>query len=262
MDLFRSNGGHESDYVLDDHDVDEAKNYQDDQWWDDEAYHAERAGDDETLVDDDVPKDVGIAVEEMEDAYINYVHFGRRMKGIAFSRRFFPVVAVPPSDFGAKFEKFYGKGGDKGGFRKFAFPRRPISVLRRDAASNNPMPSSDSMRSSGSCSTAGHGPRFKHHRLQDVSTKQANEALMVEEVPNHNAISEKIFPEEASQFNINAGNHAENVFFNEVRPGFAIVDSSATKSVIGGGLEEVASASRSSQNQDFGQEGDQRFRIW
>ena len=148
-----------------------------------------------------MPKDVEIAVEEMEDAYINYVHFGRRMKEIAFSRVFFPVDAVPPSDFGAKFEKFYGKnkskgkgrpkgkgkgkggkGGDKGCFRKFAFPRRPTFGLRRDAASNNPMPSSDSMRSSGSCSTAGHGPRFKRHRLQDVATKQANEAHMVEEV--------------------------------------------------------------------------------
>ena len=257
-DLFRSTGGHESSYVVDDYDdayyYEELDDYHDDGWWEDEAYAAEHFGDDEPPADDDVPEDVELAVEEMEDAYINYVDSRRKMKEIALARGFCPIVAVPPSDFGGSdYGKSYGKGkskgkgrakgkgkgkgggkgSDKGGFRKFAFSRRPTSGLRRDAASNNPLPSSDAMRSTGSGSTSAHGPRFKRYRLQDAATKQADEANMVEEVPNSDTAKDESKLEEACQVNINAGNHAENVFFNEVRPGFAIMDSGATKSVIG-----------------------------
>ena len=256
-DLFRGSGGHENAYAVDDYEeaylYDEADDYHDDFWWDDDVYYAEHGAEDEPPADEDA-SEVEQAVEEMEDAYINYVDSRRKMKEIALSRGFFPVVAVPPSDFGSDLGKSYGKGkakgkgrakgkgkgkgkgGDKGGFRKFAFSRRPTSGLRRDAASNHAGPSSDFNKSTGSGSTSAHGPRFKRYRLQDVASKPTEEANMVEDVPDGDTVKDQVFGGEACQIHINAGDHVENVFFNEVQTGYAIMDSGATKNVIG---EEV-----------------------
>ena len=114
---------------------------------------------DEPLADEDA-SEVEQAVEEMEDAYINYVDSRRKMKEIALSRGFFPVAALPPSDFGSDLGKSYGKGkakgkgrakgkgkgkgkgGDKGGFRKFAFSRR-----KRTWSRTSPMATPSRIRS-------------------------------------------------------------------------------------------------------------------
>ena len=90
------------------------------------------------------------------------------------------------------------------------------------------------------------------YRLQDVANKPAEDANMVE-------TEEQTLNEEECQVHINAGNHVENVFFNEVSPGYAIMDSGATKSVIG--EEVMALASWASGHRDLGKEGDQRLPI-
>ena len=103
---------------------------------------------------------------------MNYADSRRRMRDIALSRGFIPVVAMPPSDWmppsgrqekgkskgkgrakGKGKWKGKGKGGDKGGFRNFVFNRRPAAGIRRDAAANLGRPSSDIVRSTGSGST-------------------------------------------------------------------------------------------------------------
>ena len=70
-DLFRNAGGHESSYVVDDYDdafyYEEVDDYHDDIWREDEVFHAEHFGEGEAPADDDVPADVELAVEEMED---------------------------------------------------------------------------------------------------------------------------------------------------------------------------------------------------
>ena len=148
-DLFRSTGGNENAYAINDYEeadyYEETDDYQDEFWWEDDAYHTEHYAEDDSLVDDDA-SEVEQAVEQMEDAHINYVDSRRKMKEIAPSRGFFPVVAVPPSDFGSDLGKSYGKGkakgngrskgkgrgqgkgGDKGGIRKFAFFRKSLRL--------------------------------------------------------------------------------------------------------------------------------------
>ena len=216
--------------------------YEDEIYWEDDV---EANGEGDLYHEDDANgDDLEIAAEAVEEAYMNYADSRRRMRDIALSRGFFPVVAMPPADWsptartsekgkskgkgrGKSKGKAKGKGksGDKG-FRHFAFSRRPTSGLRRDAAANLARPSTDSSRSTGSGSTAGHGPRFKRYRLQDA-TKPVEEANVVEEMYANNQGRQTVTEENVEV------HQAENVFFSETGPGYAILDSGATKSVIG-----------------------------
>ena len=146
--------------------------------------------DENVFYEEDIPEELEVANEEVDDAYMNYVDSRRKMKEIA--RGFFPVMAVPPSEFGqgggwgGGKQRWKGRGKSKGkgkgkgsrkgaekggGLRRFSFQRRPTSGLTRDGAANLGTPSSDSARSTASGSTSGHGPRFKRYRLQDAGTK-------------------------------------------------------------------------------------------
>ena len=182
-----------------------------------------------------LPEELEHAVDAMDEAFMNYTDSRRRMRDIALSRGFFPVVAMPPSDWspstrpmsGGKGKakgkgrgkgKGKGKGGkgfEKGGFRRLAFNRRPTAGLPREAAANMSPPSSDLARSTGSGSTTNHGPRFKRYRLQDAGVKPAEDANMVEDV--------------------RMADLPEEILFSEVTAGHAIMDSGATRSVVGEG---------------------------
>ena len=261
-DLFRASGDSAHVYVADEdvlYEDDEPDEFYgggypsydgDEIYWEvDEDGHYENeyvyAADDEDLL---LPKELESAADAVDEAFMNYSESRRRMRDIALSRGFFPVVAMPPTEWsgggfghrsggGGKGKskgkgrakgkgkgrgKSNGKGGDRSGFRKFAFSRRPTSGIRRDGAMNHGNPSSDSARSTSSGATSSHGPRFKRYRLQDVATKQAEDANMVVDLENLKI--EKAVVEV---------NQAETVLFSEVHPGFAIMDSGATKSVIG-----------------------------
>ena len=223
---------------------------EDEVYWEDEA-EAVVEGDTANYDDDGGIDEYENAAEAMEEAYMNYVDSRRRMRDIALSRGFFPVVAMPPSDWmspsgrhekgkskgkgrakGKGKSKGKGKGGDKGGFRNFAFNRRPVAGIRRDAAANIGRPTSDVMRSTGSGSTAQHGPRFKRYRLQDA-IKPVEETNMVEDLILDSITEPNAAINEVEACNVHASDGQNNVYFNDVGPGYAILDSGATRSVIG-----------------------------
>ena len=207
------------------------------------------------FADGDVPEDLEQATEEMDDAYMNYVESRRRMKEIALSRGFFPVVAVAPPEWQASSPHFGGKSGNKGrgkgkgkgggrskgsgkgggkdGFRRYAFNRVPASGLRRSAASNQAPSnnSGDQLKSTGSGSTSAHGPRFKRYRLQDAPSKPVDDANMVDDIADLN--TRDVSDSAELEIHVSAINAAEEVYFNEVAPGHAIVDSGATRTVVG-----------------------------
>ena len=130
-----------------------------------------------------LPSDVESAVDQTEEAYVNYLESRRRMRDLALSRGFYPIVALGPEvgqqAYGRKGDgKGKGKGKSKGGkskgkgksksFTRTFQNRRPMSGLRRSngttstsASSTTSTSSGSELRSTLSGSTAQHGPRFK-----------------------------------------------------------------------------------------------------
>ena len=99
-----------------------------------------------------------------------------------------------------------------------------MSGLRRNGGSSNSTPSSaasssgSELRSTLSGSTAQHGPRFKRYRMQSSGVKEVPEAMVTEEL-------------------VCVANYSlEECFFQESATGQAIVDSGASRTIVG---EEV-----------------------
>ena len=197
--------------------------------WAEEQYVDEG---DEAYYEEEIPEDVEEALDETEDAFVNYMESRRRMRELALSRGFYPVVAIGPEAGGKSYGK--GKGGSKGkgkgkskggskgkgkgkGFqvRRSFGNRRPMSGLRRDNGSTTtPSSNTSDFKSTLGGSTASHGPRFKRYRVQSNGVKEVpdEQISMVEEIveiPQHDC------------------------FFNTAEPGEAIVDSGATRTIVG-----------------------------
>ena len=78
-------------------------NYEDYDWgYEEEAYEADEYEEEDPEIDE--------AVDQVDEAYINYLESRRRMRELALSRGFFPVVALPPDE-----GKAWSKGGSGGG---------------------------------------------------------------------------------------------------------------------------------------------------
>ena len=204
--------------------------------WNYESYDYEDQEDETYYEEEEVPEDVEEALDETEDAFVNYMESRRRMRELALSRGFCPIVAIGPeasSKGGGKSKsgKGKGKGKSKGGkskgkgkgfqVRRSFNNRRPMSGLRRDTSVSNSSstatPSSTEIRSTLTGSTASHGPRFKRYRLANSGVK---------EVPE----------EQVSMVEDMSAMPADECFFNTSAPGEAIVDSGATRTIVG---EEV-----------------------
>ena len=106
--------------------------YYEDAYYNAEIYESE-------IQDDDVPAELVQAAEEMDDAYLNYVDSRRKMKEIALSRGFFPVVAIPPDWNPGSSSK--GKSSPKG---KGSQKEKERARDRKRAASGS-MPSTDAL---------------------------------------------------------------------------------------------------------------------
>ena len=151
-----------------------------------------------------LPSDVESAVDQTEEAYVNYLESRRRMRDLALSRGFYPIVALGPEvgqqGYGRKGDgKGKGKGKSKGGkskgkgksksYTRSFQNRRPMSGLRRTGgasttASTSSTSSGSEIRSTLSGSTAQHGPRFKRYRMQSSGVKEVPEeqvAMVTEE---------------------------------------------------------------------------------
>ena len=200
------------------------------EWYDDEAYFEE---------DEEIPEELEEAMELTDEAYVSYVESRKRMKELALSRGFYPVVALGPdfeksnykggkgdSGKGGKGKgkngggKGKGKSKGKGGgfFRKTPFNRRPMSGLRKPFSSTS---TSTGEKSTLSGSTSQHGPRFKRYRSQNQGVKEVPEEItMVEEVA--------VMQQEEEDMKID-----EQCFFLVTEKGKAIVDSGATRTIVG-----------------------------
>ena len=221
---------------------------EEDEWCDeaDEAYYEEWYDDEEEAFeaeyDDDepVPTELEEAMEVADEAYVNYIESRKRMKELALSRAFYPVVALGPdfergsgrpSKGDGKGSKGKGKSGGgkgkskgkgKGSFmRRSPFNRRPMSGLRRPPFSFSTSSTTASDKSTLSGSTAQHGPRFKRYRSQNAGIKEIpEEVTMVEEqeIPETERIEQVT---------------DEQCFFAVTTRGKAIVDSGATRTIVG-----------------------------
>ncbi len=194
--------------------------------------------------EDPLPSDVESAVDQTEEAYVNYLESRRHMRDLALSRGFYPIVALGPEvgqqGHGRKGDgKGKGKGKSKGGkskgkgksksYTRSLQNRRPMSGLRRSGGAQQPStPSSASTTSSGaelrstlSRSTAQHRPRFKRYRMQSSGVKEVPEDQVA-------MVTEELVRE--------ANYTAEECYFQESAVGQAIVDSGASRTIVG---EEV-----------------------
>ena len=78
------------------------------EWWQDEETFFEY--DDE----DEVPEELEEAMDQADEAYVSYVESRKRMKELALSRGFYPVVALSPDFERNSFKGSKGEGGSKG----------------------------------------------------------------------------------------------------------------------------------------------------
>ena len=84
-------------------------NHDEDDYMDDAYYQ-------DTVAEDEIPQDLDEATLVVEDAYINYLDSRRKMRELALSRGFYPVVAIDMNDnYGKGGGKSYGKGRNSGG---------------------------------------------------------------------------------------------------------------------------------------------------
>eukprot|EP00435_Cladocopium_sp_Y103_P053716 s692_g17.t1 len=196
--------------------------------------------DDEAYFEDEVPEEVENAADQVEDAYVNYVESRRRMRDIALSRGFYPVVALGPefqNDKGKSGPQGKGKGkgkgpkgkgkGKGGGLRRTPWNRRPMSGLRRPGGGNSnggsqSTASGNDFKSTLSGSTSQHGPRFKRYRVQGQGVKEVSEdhVSMVEDINTCSMPLDKL-PE------------TEECLFAGLGTGKAIVDSGASRTIVG-----------------------------
>ena len=207
-----------------------------DEWYEDEVFEAEED-------EDDVPEELEDAMDQADEAYVSYIESRKRMKELALSRGFYPIVALgPEAEKGAfrnskgegkskgkgkssPYNKGKGKGKSKGGgfMRRTPFNRRPMSGLRKGPVSSASTTAS-SEKSTFSGSTAQHGPRFKRYRSQNQGVKEVpEEVTMVEEC---DTMAEVIGSEVMDQ-------EMEQCFFTVTEVGKAIVDSGATRTIVG-----------------------------
>ena len=208
--------------------------YAAEEWYEDEAFEYGE------IEDDEIPEELEEAMELTDEAYVSYIESRKRMKELALSRGFYPVVALGP-DFekGSQrspkgegksgkgkgksgFGKGKGKGKSKGGgnfMRRTPFNRRPMSGLRKSPMSSTST-TGGSERSTLTGSTAQHGPRFKRYRSQGQGVKEVpEEVTMVEDI-------EEIGHEEELKLD-------EHCFFAAMEKGKVIVDSGATRTIVG-----------------------------
>ena len=215
-------------------------NHDEDDYMDDAYYQ-------DTVADEEIPQDLDEATLVVEDAYINYLDSRRKMRELALSRGFYPVVAIDMNDnYGKGGGKSYGKGRNSGGggkskgkskgkgggkskgkgsgksfnqslpgARRFVFGRKSPSEGGSTSAT------STTARSTTSGSTSQHGPRFKRYRLPASGIKEVpDEANMVEEPYGATPI-----PGEFNQH--------EEINYVSQGAGWAIMDSGATRTVCG-----------------------------
>ena len=91
--------------------------YAAEEWYDDEAFEYGE------IEDDEIPEELEEAMELTDEAYVSYIESRKRMKELALSRGFYPVVALGPdfekgSHRSPKGEGKSGKGKGKSGFGK------------------------------------------------------------------------------------------------------------------------------------------------
>eukprot|EP00913_Durusdinium_trenchii_P017657 g16596.t1 len=213
----------------------EAEDWVDD-WYDDEE--AFEVGEYDN--DDDIPEELEEAMDHADEAYVSYVESRKRMKELALARGFYPVVALGPEAEKGAYRSFKGDGkgkgkgkngnskgkskgkGKGGGFlRRAPFNRRPMSGLRKGPMTSTTTASSEKSTFSGS--TQQHGPRFKRYRSQAQGVKEVpEEVTMVEEM----MVEEKMDLEWLDS-------SMEQCFFASTEVGKAIVDSGATRTIVG-----------------------------
>ena len=220
-DLMKMTGSSNDVMFEDDYDIDDEEGFyeeEDLEWWDDEIHYEE---------DEEWPEEMDEAADAVDEAFISYLDSRRRMRELALSRGFFPVVALGPDVEGKGGGKGKGKSSSKGkgkgkssmkgkgkgksGFRRTFDNRRPMSGLRRPTSSSNSSNIND-IKSTLSGSTGQHGPRFKRFRVQSNGVK---------EVPE----------EQVSMVEENAT--VDECYFAALLPGQAIIDSGATRTIVG-----------------------------
>ena len=193
-DLARSS--REENYFEDEVDAEEEAWYEEEMYgeWYGEGYEHEEY-EDEAFYEEEIPEEVEEALDETEDAFVNYMESRRRMRELALSRGFYPIVALGPEAAGKSGGKSKGGKGSKG---------------------KGKGKSSGKGKGKGkvSGSTAQHGPRFKRYRLQSSGIKEVPEeqVSMVEET------SEAV---------------REECFCNTACAGEAIMDSGVTRTIVG-----------------------------
>ena len=82
------------------YDIDDEKGFYEEEdldWWEDEIHYEE---------DEEWPEEMDEAADAVDAVFISYLDSRRRMRELALSRGFFPVVALGPD--------VEGKGGGKG----------------------------------------------------------------------------------------------------------------------------------------------------
>ena len=209
------------------------------------------------------PEELDEAYDQCDEAYISYLESRRRMRELALSRGFYPVVAIPPDDNGGGRQSWKGGGGkskgkgkgkskgkSKGkgkgansGFRRTFDNRRPMSGLRGPTTTlSSSTGSTESPKSTLTGSTSSHGPRFKRYRVQASGVKEVpEEGNMVEEMD-----------ESFETVTITE----EHCLFTALEPGIAIVDSGATRTIAG---EEVWEHLNPAEVKIVGKKRDFRF---
>ena len=228
------------DYGFDDvyYQDDDAYTYGYDPDYDDTIDEVEYTGE----ADEDVPQELDEASLAVEDAFINYLDSRKKMRELALSRGFYPVVAIGMDDNGGAFKgrgkasggkgksKGKGRGKSSGGKGKSAgkghpLPgaRRYVFGRRRAGDSTTTSSTTASAKSTTSGSTSQHGPRFKRYRLP---------ANGIKEVPDEVTMVEDNFVSEVNQIPVDYTTH-ESINFVSQAVGWAIMDSGATRTVCG-----------------------------
>ena len=102
-------------------------NHEEDDYMDDAYYQ-------DTVADEEIPQDLDEATLVVEDAYINYLDSRRKMRELALSHGFYPVVAIDMNDnYGKGGGKSYGKGRNSGGGGKSKGSQKAKVVARARA---------------------------------------------------------------------------------------------------------------------------------
>ena len=184
--------------------------------------------------EEEIPEELESCADQVEETFVNYLDSRKRMKELALARGFYPVMAIQPefteNSNGGKSdsERKRGKGkgkqnkgkgkGKSSGFRRIPFNRRPNSGLRKPFNASASTNATD-IKSTLSGSTSSHGPRFKRYRLQSNGVKEVPEeqiSMVLEEDPYDMTIME-----------------AEIHFVHLSSPGLAIMNSGATRTIVG-----------------------------